>query len=74
MIIGEHDRMDIMLKTIDNNLDLSKAEYKMNKSDYHIVLKKEIDLWLKRGYKINSTSTASNSTFSSTTYILIKEE
>lgn len=74
MIIGEHDPMNIMVKTIDNNLEVSKTKHKRNKSDYHLVLKKEIDQWLKQGYKIKSTSTASNNTFSSTTYILTKEE
>lgn len=67
------------IEIVNPQYEVETKNFKSRDGNFYVLMKKELDIWLSKGYKLESTSSNGYSTSTdlpefNLTYILIKEE
>jgi len=74
LIVGHRTTLDFAISVISPEYEESKNTYKHKDNSFYILLKKELDHWIKMGYKIIDSSIASGTPPNyEVIYILVKD-
>jgi hypothetical protein len=79
LIKGTFAHLSVEITTIKPNYEITKQEYKKDKNsaenDFLVLLKKEMDKWLKEGYELTELGVSSyTESLYSMFYVLTKKE